>query len=82
MGLTLTPEFRARMESRMKLRLQAPTSPHDLEPWSRRISGLPGDVFLTLAALQDLAESGNRIAAQMWESECKRLGIWVDRKLF
>jgi hypothetical protein len=82
MPLTLTPEFRAQMESRMKLRLQPPTDLAQITEWDRTIGGLPGDVLLTLEAMRHLADQGNVVAARLWEYECKRLGLWYDRRLF
>jgi hypothetical protein len=83
MPLTLTPEFRAQMESRARQRLQPPpVGTRDRGEWDRTISGIPGDVLFTLENLRFLADQGNRVAAWLWEREVKRLGLWYDRKLF
>lgn len=41
----------------------------------RRVLGLPGDVFMALDALRLLADQGSAIAADLFDSECKRLGL-------
>jgi len=42
---------------------------------AKRYGGLPFDVILTLEALRQLAEQGNRLAAAVYSSERIRLGI-------
>lgn len=80
--LKLTPEFRARLESNLRLKLQPPASLSEVGAWDRRISGLPGDVLLTLEAIRLLGEQGNRTAMRLWEREVKRLGLWYDVKVW
>lgn len=41
----------------------------------RMVRGLPGDVVLTLASLDLLAEQGNEIAARLFAREVERLGL-------
>lgn len=45
----------------------------------KRIEGLPIDVLETLEAIRMLAESGNRVAKELYEVERERLGIDVPR---
>ena len=80
-GLKLTPEFRRRMEADHKMRIQPPTE-QDQRDFDKRISGLPGDVLLTLESIRLLADQGNRIAEWLYVRECKKLGIWYDRKIW
>lgn len=64
-----------------KLMLQAPAGipPSRLaavrRDLDRRVMGLPGDVFMALDALRLLADQGSAIAADLFDSECKRLGL-------
>jgi hypothetical protein len=76
--LVLTPEFRKAMAHRVAL--AAPTGPADFLDVERlgRISGLPADVLITLEALAQMADRGNRIAAQILIDERRRLGIDAD----
>jgi hypothetical protein len=78
--LNLTPTFRARLEGNQRLKLQPPDG--NSEDFNRRIAGLPGDVLLALESIRALAEQGNRIAAQVYEYETKRLGLWYEVKHF
>ena len=80
-GMVLTETFRKRLEGNQRLKIQPPEGRARGE-FDRRISGLPGDVLLALESMRALAEQGNRIAAQMYEYETKRLGLWYDKKQF
>jgi len=39
-------------------------------------------VLLALESLNTLADEGNFFAALLFESEAKRMGLWVDRKIW
>jgi hypothetical protein len=43
-------------------------------------NGIPGDVLFTLDAIRLLADQGNKIAADLFDEECVRLGL--TRKAF
>ena len=77
-GLRLTETMRARLEGNQRMKLQPPSG--KTPDFDRRISGLPGDVLLTLESMRALAEQGNRQAAMIYEYETKRLGLWYDKK--
>jgi len=76
--MVLTETMRARLEGNQRLKLQPPEG--KTPDFDRRIAGLPGDVLLALESMRALAEQGNRIAAQIYEYETKRLGLWYDVK--
>lgn len=42
---------------------------------NRVVMGLPGDVFMALDALRLLAEQGNDVAADLFATECDKLGL-------
>ena len=79
-GMVLTKAFRERVEGNQRLKLQPPDG--QKSDFDRRISGLPGDVLLALESMRALAEQGNKLAAQVYEYETKRLGLWYDKKQF
>ncbi len=78
--LRLTEAFRKRLEGNQRMKLQPPDGKS--EDFNRRISGLPGDVLRALESIRARAEQGNKIAAQVYEYETKRLGLWYDKKQF
>ena len=78
--MLLTETFQRRLIENQRMKLQPPAG--KTPDFDRRISGLPGDVLLTLESLRALAEQGNRVATQLYERECKRLGLWYEKKLF
>jgi hypothetical protein len=45
-----------------------------------KVEGIPMDVLMTLEAIRQLAEQGNRVAARLYEEERRKLGI--DRPIF
>lgn len=85
-GLQLTPEAVERIKRKGRSRIRKPANPREAQEWMdaarRARPGIPGDVLLPLNALRQLADEGNRVAAILFESECKRLGIWVERRLW
>lgn len=79
--LLLTPMFRKQIENNQRIRLAPPDGSQRLD-FDRRIAGLDGEMLFALEAMRMLADQGNRFAAVLYEREAKRLGLWVDRKLF
>ena len=75
MPLKLTKRDAKRLTRNRRI-LQPPAEGESLGPlpW-RRVEGIPLDVLLTLEALRQLGEQGNRIAAGIYEHERDRLGI-------
>lgn len=78
--MVLTETFRRQIEQNMRMKLQPPVG--KTPDFDRRINGLPGDVLLALESLRMLADQGNRMATLLYEKECKRLGLWYEKKLF
>lgn len=89
-GLRLTPGAQARIGARMKAKQRSIVAPPESEKVRKEAmatfraanSGVPADVQLGLEMLATLADQGNPFAARLWEFEVKRLGLWVERKLF
>lgn len=89
-GLRLTPGAQARIGERLKTRQRTIVSPPRDEQHRREVIAaarrshpdLDPVTFLSLEALRQLAEEGNRFAALLFESECRRLGLWYERKLW
>lgn len=78
-GLVLTEQQRRMLSTR--LMLQAPTtlSPRQLAAVRRdldsRVAGLPPGAFMALDALRLLADQGNVVAADLFDSESRKLGL-------
>ena len=74
------PEY-ARRAFSSRLMLQAPhdASPRELAAIRRdldsRVRGLPQGAFMALDALRLLADQGNAVAADLFDSESRRLGL-------
>lgn len=79
MPLTLNEGQRRLLSNKLMLQLPTGIGPRELasvrRDMDRVISGLPGDVFMALDALRLLADQGNVIAADLFDSECRRLGL-------
>jgi hypothetical protein len=74
--LTLSEQQRRVMERRGIMLVQPrPLGVPPIPLGVRLPSGVPYDVALTLEALRMLAEQGNRVAAFVYEQECRSLGI-------
>lgn len=78
-GLRLTPHQLAHLRTRLMVQPPGPDNmPESMEAIterSRRITGIPPDVLLTLEAIHLLAEQGNIAARWLYEQERIRLGI-------
>lgn len=85
-GLRLTPGAVARIEQRGRSRIRKPESDRErlgvMAGLRAANTTIPADVQLALETLNTLADEGNFMAAILFESEAKRLGLWVERKLF
>jgi hypothetical protein len=72
---------RQRIQLSNEIMVQAPKnlSPSQLavvrRDMDRRVKGLPGDVFMALDALRMHADQGNRVAREVFENECEKLGL-------
>lgn len=79
MPLELKEHQRRAFSTRLMLQLPPTASPREIArvraDMDRVIHGLPGDVFMALDALRLLADQGNTIAADLFDSESKRLGL-------
>lgn len=84
MPLELTERQRQQLSTKLMLQLPAGVPPRELaavrRDMDRVVKGLPGDVFMALDALRLLADQGSAIAADLFDSECRRLGL--TRPLF
>ncbi|HEY6056453.1 MAG TPA: hypothetical protein VIV06_00395 [Candidatus Limnocylindrales bacterium] len=84
MPLRLSEPARRVLLSRGILTVQAPTEEQQalvrqLRLRDKRAEDIPFDVLFALESLRQLAEQGNEVAADLYESERIRLGI--DRRL-
>lgn len=79
MPFELTERQAAMMSTRLMLQAPPNLTPRQLanvrRDLDRRVRGLPGDVFMALDALRLLADQGNTIAADLFDMECRRLGL-------
>lgn len=80
-GLKLTETQRQALSTRLMLQAPGPTRitvrqlaaiRADLDS---RVAGLPPGAFMALDALRLLADQGNQLAADLFDSECRKLGL-------
>lgn len=85
-GLTLTAHQRAHLENRVMLQGPKNLSPAEVAAFRAGIhklfNGIPGDILFTLDSLRLLADQGNAVAADLFDSEVKRLGLTRARHFF
>jgi len=78
-GLVLTERQRRQLSTRLMLQLPADLSPRQIKniatDLDRRVRGLPPGAFMALDALRLLADGGNIVAADLFDSECRKLGL-------
>jgi hypothetical protein len=86
-GLRLTPGAQERIGRRLRAGHRSVVAAPESETQRRAtIAGLRAastrlqpDQLLALEALNTLADQGNLVAALIFESESKRLGVWEDK---
>jgi len=78
-GLTLTPHQKAHLANRLMLQGTLGASPAAIAAHRRSIernlNGIPGDVLFALDALRLLADQGNIVAKDLFDSEVERMGL-------
>lgn len=79
MSLTLTPHQRLHLANRIMLQGPGDASPGEIAAHqrglSRMLNGIPGDVLFALDALRLLADQGNVVARDLFQSEIERMGL-------
>ena len=82
-GWRLNPRHRARVVQGRGM-VQAPTEEQrrviKAAVGAGKAEGIPFDVLMTLEALRQLGEQGNRVAKKLYEEE--RLKFGIDRQVF
>jgi hypothetical protein len=79
MPLELTEAQRRALSTRLMAKAPADLSPRQIaavrHDFDRKVRGLPGDVVMALDSLRMLAEQGNIVAADLFDSESAKLGL-------
>lgn len=79
MPLKLTEHARLHIASRLMLQAPTTATPAQLAEFRRfldqKFNGIPGDVLITLDAIRLLADQGNLVARDLFDSEVERLGM-------
>lgn len=79
MPLELKEHQRRLIANRLMLQLPNGVSPREVArvraDLDRRVQGMPGDVFMALDAIRLLADQGNAVAKDLFDSECAKLGL-------
>jgi hypothetical protein len=82
-GLRLTRHQLEHLRTRLQVQPPGPDTNNGIAEMmerGKRLQGIPGDVLFTLEAIRLLAEQGNAVAAELYQSERIKLGI--DRPSF